>query len=663
MSFDAHTEAQSLEAATAAVPTQGQGQDVTIPLSQLVLSDNNVRKVRNTDDLPELAALIASQGLLHRLSVTDAGNGRFAVEAGGRRLAACQLLQAQGIYTADQAIDCRLYASDRAVEISTAENSHEAMHPADQFEAFAKLLASGLTDQQVASRFGVSVLTVQRRMTLASLAPRFIAMVRADKISMEQLQALAHSPDHDVQIAAWDSLSEYQRSPYMLKQALTNDEVESDSRLAKFVGLDVYMAAGGAVRRDLFGEPDECWLQDGALLHKLAIERLEAVASVEREAGWSWVETMWSMDYSAMSMFERQWPKAREATPEEAEVLAFWQVLIDEANAEVRQVLSAQHDAAKGSEEEAALHRQMEVLDGVVGNLCEVDELLQEALIGWSATDLATCGVIVTVDHQSRIDVKHGLRRPEDRKAHVQSLKKTGQPVPASLQGADAAKGERAVHSERLMLDLTAHRTAALQASLTDNTHVALALVVQRLVEPVFNQLHHRMAGGPLKVSATLTRHTPLSSRATEYAESQAATVLQQVEARWGERLPGQDLFGWLLTQDQSTLLELLAFGTASALDDMHAREGAERVQAAALAEALDVDMADWWQATPATYFDSVSKAQLIEAVTEACGADAAKPMATQKKAEAVVYAAAKLDGKRWLPTPLRREVKAQPAA
>ena len=83
----------------------------------------------------------------------------------------------------------------------------------------------------------------------------------------------------------------------------------------------------------------------------------------------------------------------------------------------------------------------------------------------------------------------------------------------------------------------------------------------------------------------------------------------------------------------------------------------------AALADALDVDMADWWQATPATYFDSVSKAQLIEAGTEACGADAAKPMATQKKAEAVAYAAAKLEGKRWLPRPLRRDVTAKSAA
>jgi ParB family chromosome partitioning protein len=68
----------------------------------------------------------------------------------------------------------------------------------------------------------------------------------------------------------------------MLKQALTDDEVGSATRLAKFVGLYVYMAAGGGVCRDLFGEPDECWLQDVPLLHRLAQDRLKAVASVER---------------------------------------------------------------------------------------------------------------------------------------------------------------------------------------------------------------------------------------------------------------------------------------------------------------------------------------------------------------------------------------------
>jgi hypothetical protein len=52
-----------------------------------------------------------------------------------------------------------------------------------------------------------------------------------------------------------------------------------------------------------------------------------------------------------------------------------------------------------------------------------------------------------------------------------------------------------------------------------------------------------------------------------------------------------------------------MAFGTAGALDDMHACKGVERAQVAALAEALDVDMADWWQATPATYCDSPATA------------------------------------------------------
>lgn len=36
-----------------------------------------------------------------------------------------------------------------------------------------------------------------------------------------------------------------------------------------------------------------------------------------------------------------------------------------------------------------------------------------------------------------------------------------------------------AVHWEGLMLDLTVHRTAAVQAVLTDNTRVVLVLVVQ----------------------------------------------------------------------------------------------------------------------------------------------------------------------------------------
>ena len=138
--------------------------------------------------------------------------------------------------------------------------------------------------------------------------------------------------------------------------------------------------------------------------------------------------------------------------------------------------------ADEGSAQEAALASQRYDAETATENLSEMKMALEGSLVEWALEQCATCSVIVTIDHQGRIDVRRGLMRPEDRKSHVQSLKAAGQPVPASLQDADAAKGERTVHSVRLMLDLRAHRTAALQAALTRNTLVAFALVVQRLV-------------------------------------------------------------------------------------------------------------------------------------------------------------------------------------
>ena len=130
--------------------------DILVPLDRLVLSDANVRRVVHEEGLTELAALIASQGLLQRLSVAARPDGCFAVVAGGRRLRAMQMLVAKGSWDASQSVECKLYGDARAAEVSLAENSgREAMHPADEMEAFRKLVEEGLTVAQVAGRFGV----------------------------------------------------------------------------------------------------------------------------------------------------------------------------------------------------------------------------------------------------------------------------------------------------------------------------------------------------------------------------------------------------------------------------------------------------------------------------------------------------------------------------
>jgi ParB family chromosome partitioning protein len=61
-----------------------------------------------------------------------------------------------------------------------------------------------------------------------------------------------------------------------------------------------------------------------------------------------------------------------------------------------------------------------------------------------------------------------------------------------------------------------------------------------------------------------------------------------------------------------------------------------------------------WWQPSPLAFLESVSKAKMIEAVTQACGPEATKDMPKLKKPEAVAYAASMLSGTRWLPSTLR---------
>ena len=73
----------------------------TIPLDKLSVHEANVRQIKAGVSIESLAADIARRGLLQSLSVRpvldDAGQetGRYAVQAGGRRLQALQLLVKQ----------------------------------------------------------------------------------------------------------------------------------------------------------------------------------------------------------------------------------------------------------------------------------------------------------------------------------------------------------------------------------------------------------------------------------------------------------------------------------------------------------------------------------------------------------------------------------------
>lgn len=689
------------------VVSVARGRRQAVPLNRLFLSQKNARKARNPESIPALAAMIESQGLLYPLCVVPgqqaalthgkAGKkikGRkarkddraetaevaetaqahagdtFGVVAGGRRLAALQSLVAEGRMAADAPIECLVFDVGRATAVSLVENvAQEAMHPADQLVAFKALVEEGRSAGQIAAAFGVSVLTVERRLKLASLAPQFIDLYREGKIAMDVLQALALSDDPAQQVKVWESLEAYNRHAYQIRQLLTRGEVSTESPLAVFVGIDAYRQAGGSVREDLFSTEGTSFLQDSALLNRLALDKLEAEAARLREAGWKWAEARTSFPYADRSRFAQL--RCEKVLPTKQERAAMEALRADQGRIRARldelEALvygdDAEEDREWTPEEQAeldSLENQWQVLDDQL-------DAMDEALHEWTPQQKATAGVVLSIDSDGQVHVAEGLVAADERKALAQAGQQAqcedgddddpagGNSGARSVAPTcDSTPKERAEFSASLCQNLTAHRTAAVAAAFTQNPEAALAALLHTLI------VHERepWQSSPLNVRFESNAHG-IGSGAVEYDETPAAHLITQAEVIY-DKLPGDSarLFDHLQAMDVSGLLEVLALFVGRAYSVQcgdpvrQIRRGFDPAQG--IERVLGVDMADWWIPTPERYLRHIPKAKMIAAVTEACGAQAAQPLEKMKKDEAVKAAAAALDGERWLPSTLR---------
>ena len=632
---------------------------LSVPLSSLVPSRHNVRR-HTAGQVEELAALIDAQGLLHNLMVTEqmVGRGkarklRFAVAAGERRRRALLLLQQRGRLPKAHEVLCELVPPERALEVSVAENSgREALHPADEFEAFKALIDEGKGIEDVATRFGVSVLTVQRRLKLSAVSPRLLALYRQEGINLDQLMALTLSDEHEAQERAWFDAQPWDRTPAALRRVLTAGEVEAaGSALVRFVGIEAYEAAGGVVRRDLFDDAQSRFLSDATLVQRLAADKLETLAEAVRAEGWAWVEARLDVDSHALRQFVPCEHSLRKPTKQEKEELAE----LDARRGELEREGEALNDAAEWSADDA------ERIDLEEQAIEERRKAIHAALKTWPAEVKQHAGVIVTVDREGDAEVIRGLLSDADRKALAASQRTTLRAGAASLDevpGDSLQQGGPVAHrlakcSDSLMRRLAAHRTVALQVMLSRKSGVALAAVAHVFVQRVFGD-DCRRAASALQITPQLSAHA-LQAVADDLKQSTAWVALEAARLAWKERLPADatEWFGWLVALPQAELLDLLALCSASTLNALPNSGAAS--DADALAEAVGLDMADWWEPTALSFLNHVSKAQIVDALKEAGTELAADEVGTLKKDALVVRAASQLAGKRWLPLPLRR--------
>ena len=310
-------------------------------------------------------------------------------------------------------------------------------------------------------------------------------------------------------------------------------------------------------------------------------------------------------------------------------------------------------------ENEDMTDEQAQALHNAIDELGSELEAIERQLVEYSPAVVALAGAVVSLNPMGGVVVHRGLLREEQAKTlQEQARQKDG----AACSGSDAGVDDPAKPgiSEKLAKRLSAHRTAALQAEVARHPHVALVAVVHRLALRVIVD-SYGSGGSPVDITAT--PQDGLGQHAPDIGEAPAAVGMRKVRDAWADRLPGDPdaLFAELLAFRQQELLSLLAVCVASTVSALASHE--EEVPAAALAQAVNLDMHDWWTPTAAGYFEHVSKAKVLEAVL-AFAPDQVNRLGKLKKAEIASEAERLAVGTGWLPVMFRgQEAAAETSA
>jgi ParB family chromosome partitioning protein len=639
-----------------------------IPFNKLILSQANVRRVKAGVAIEELAEDIARRTLLQSLTVRPvldaAGNetGMYEIPAGGRRYRALELLVKQKRLARTAPIPCIVRTGGIAEEDSLAENVQRApLHPLDQFRAFLALREKGQSEEEIAAAFFVSVAVVRQRLRLASVSPKLLEVYAEDGMSLEHLMAFTVNPDPARQEQVWEALQRVPvRQAYQIRRMLTEDAVRASDRRARFVGIADYEAAGGIVLRDLFEADDGGWLQDPALLDRLVAEKLEHEAEAVRAEGWKWVEVAPDFPYGHTYGLRR---------------LSGTEVAMTDEDTAARDALKAEFD--KLDETYAEAEEIPEEVDKRLGEIETALEAFERRPILYDAAEVTRAGAFVSIDTSGVLRVERGYVRPED-EAPVDpphdedSEHDAGAGTPgASSNGSTAPRGpgvrpvdpvteadedEAGVRplSDRLMTELTSHRTLALREAVANDPDTAYLATLHALCLKLFYRLG---LDSCLEVDA---KSVLFGSQVEGLSDMAYATAIDARHATWAAQLPRDTAGLWdvLSSLDGDSRQALFAHCvglTINAIYQPYDRRPSAIAHADRLAEAVGLDMAEaGWRPTAATYLGRVTKSRILEAVREAKGEQAAELIADLKKADMAREAERLLEGSGWLPEPLR---------
>ena len=642
-----------------------------IPFNKLVLSQSNVRHVKAGVSIDELAEDIARRGLLQGLSVravVDADGietGMFEIPAGGRRYRALELLVKRKRLAKTAPVPCVVREGGIAEEDSLAENVQRApLHPLDQFRAFLALREKGQSEEEIAAAFFVSVNVVKQRLKLASVSPKLLDVYADDGMTLDQLMAFTVSGDHERQEQVFDRLQHsYDKQPYVIRRMMTEGAVRASDKRAQFIGVDAYVEAGGTVLRDLFQGDDGGWLQDVALVDLMVAEKLKEEAAKIAAEGWKWIEV--APDFAYGHSFGLRQLRG-EPVPLTAE---------EEAT---RDAFQAEFDRL--SEEYADADELPDEVDERLGELETALEAFEDRPLSFDPEEISRAGAFVSIAQDGCVRVERGYVRPEDElpiepEADPDEADQVGI-TSASAEGDDASAIEPPTApsepdedeglspiSDRLMTELTAHRTLGLRQALGEHPDIAFLAALHALTLKVF---YHYGSDSCLELDL---KSVGFGTQAVGLNDSASAEAIRVRHEGWTKALPKESADLWDALQDwdgdsRSALFAHVVSLSVNAVHETWNRRPRALAHADRLAQAVELDMAAaGWRPTVDAFLGRVTKARILQAVAEAKGQRAADRIEHLKKGEMAAEAETLLADAGWLPEPLRTPGRGQAVA
>ncbi|WP_158912749.1 ParB/RepB/Spo0J family partition protein [Caulobacter sp. S45] len=252
---------------------------IQVRLGDLGLAKENLRFHEPADDgVPQLADTIAAAGVVIPPIVRPGKKSEQAFMAldGRRRRFALIVLRERGEIDDDYLVDCLLAETpaQQMAAIVLPNTEHAPVHIADVIVAIGKLRKAKMDTRAISAALGYAELEIKRLEALSGVHIKVLTALRGGKLTLKQVRLFARLPDKKQQAEIAQSALDGHLQDYQLRAMLHQDKVTVEDARFALVGMDRYVAAGGRVSSDLFGEfPDA--LLDPEILQTVWRDRVQ----------------------------------------------------------------------------------------------------------------------------------------------------------------------------------------------------------------------------------------------------------------------------------------------------------------------------------------------------------------------------------------------------